>query len=132
MVGNSTFLGATATSIDSTTSFSLMDDVFGVTGTGLTNYYSFNGSLTTPPCTEGLNWRIMATPLELSRAQLAVFRKALAFRQLGVGQGADNRDTQPLNARTVLVSFDPTVSAAPKAVASVVALVVMAAAALAF
>ena len=37
-------------------------------------YYRFNGSLTTPPCTEGVNWFLMDTPVELSTEQINAFK----------------------------------------------------------
>ena len=40
-----------------------------------TGYYTFQGSLTTPPCTEGVAWFILKTPMQLSSGQLTVFAK---------------------------------------------------------
>jgi carbonic anhydrase len=36
-------------------------------------YFTFTGSLTTPPCSEGVRWLVLKTPMEISDAQLAVF-----------------------------------------------------------
>lgn len=36
-------------------------------------YYNFQGSLTTPPCSEGVNWFVLTTPVEASRVQIARF-----------------------------------------------------------
>ena len=62
------------------------------------SYYRYNGSLTTPPCTEGVNWFVMKNPVELSQAQIDQFR---AIYQ-------DNyRPAQPLNGRTFLDASAP-------------------------
>lgn len=37
--------------------------------------YSYVGSLTTPPCTEGVNWLLMSNPVELSTAQIKALQK---------------------------------------------------------
>jgi carbonic anhydrase len=37
------------------------------------NYIAFQGSLTTPPCTEGVLWLILKTPIQLSKEQLSSF-----------------------------------------------------------
>jgi carbonic anhydrase len=58
------------------------------------SYYRFNGSLTTPPCSEGVRWFVMKAPASVSKAQVAQFAKAVGF--------ANNRPVQPLNAREVL------------------------------
>lgn len=39
------------------------------------NYDQLEGSLTTPPCTHGLTWRILKTPMTMSSAQIAQLRK---------------------------------------------------------
>ena len=57
------------------------------------DYYRFNGSLTTPPCTEGVRWFVFKEPVEMSKEQLKIFSKIM---------GKNNRPTQPINARKVL------------------------------
>jgi len=36
-------------------------------------HYHYNGSLTTPPCSENVSWMVMKTPVEMSAAQIAAF-----------------------------------------------------------
>ena len=36
--------------------------------------YRYDGSLTTPPCTEGVKWNIAIRPIEMSSAQIEAFR----------------------------------------------------------
>lgn len=36
-----------------------------------TGYYRYMGSLTTPPCSEGVNWYVMKTPITMSKAQIS-------------------------------------------------------------
>jgi carbonic anhydrase len=42
-------------------------------------YYTFMGSLTTPPCTEGVLWLVMKEPVQASPAQLALFSRLYPF-----------------------------------------------------
>lgn len=58
------------------------------------DYYRFNGSLTTPQCSEGVRWFVIKKPLTASRAQIQQFSKAVGF--------ANNRPIQATNARSVL------------------------------
>lgn len=38
------------------------------------SYYRFMGSLTTPPCSEGVNWHMMKNPITASKAQIEAFK----------------------------------------------------------
>lgn len=58
------------------------------------DYYRFNGSLTTPPCSEGVWWLVMKQPLTVSKQQVETFAHLM--------HGANNRPIQPANARPVL------------------------------
>ncbi|HXT21826.1 MAG TPA: carbonic anhydrase family protein [Thermoanaerobaculia bacterium] len=39
--------------------------------------FRYTGSLTTPPCTEGVNWVVMASPISASGQQIAALARAL-------------------------------------------------------
>ena len=58
------------------------------------DYYDFTGSMTTPPCSEGVRWLVMKTPVQLSEAQLNTFQ--LVFPMSA-------RPIQPTNNRTIQV-----------------------------
>ncbi|CED71841.1 carbonic anhydrase [Aliivibrio wodanis] len=60
---------------------------------GEQTYYRFNGSLTTPPCTEGVTWFVMKNPITVSAEQL------IQFKSLYQG---NNRPVQAINARPIL------------------------------
>lgn len=42
-------------------------------------FYNYAGSLTTPPCTEGVSWIVMAEPLTVSDEDIAQFAKRIPF-----------------------------------------------------
>ena len=55
-------------------------------------YYQFMGSLTTPPCSEGVLWMVLKTPMTISKAQLKLFTQLYPNNA---------RPVQPVNARPV-------------------------------
>lgn len=57
------------------------------------DYFSYDGSLTTPPATEGVRWFVLKESLHLTRAQIEAVDRVYF---------SNNRPTQPLNARFVL------------------------------
>ena len=66
--------------------------------TDLSSYYTYPGSLTTPPCSETVTWLVLKQPAELSASQYAEFRKVL---------GNDFRPVQAQNGRSVRASATP-------------------------
>jgi carbonic anhydrase len=60
------------------------------------DYYAYEGSLTAPPCTEGVTWLVLKQPLELSADQLARYRKIFPNNA---------RPVQPLHGRVVKESL---------------------------
>ncbi|MEO5697993.1 MAG: carbonic anhydrase family protein [Burkholderiaceae bacterium] len=42
---------------------------------GEQRYYTYMGSLTTPPCTEGVLWMVMKTPVPISTEQIGIFAR---------------------------------------------------------
>jgi len=61
------------------------------------SYFTYPGSLTTPPCSEGVRWILLEEPVSMSAEQVAIFREA---------HGQTDRPTQPLNGREVRFSGD--------------------------
>jgi carbonic anhydrase len=56
------------------------------------SYYAYMGSLTTPPCTEGVLWLVLKTPVKVSREQVGVFGRLYAMNA---------RPVQPANGRLI-------------------------------
>lgn len=57
-------------------------------------YYRFSGSLTTPPCSEGVRWILLKTPMTASKEQIEDFERAVKHN--------NNRPVQALNGRIVV------------------------------
>lgn len=60
-------------------------------------YYTYPGSLTTPPCSEIVTWYVLKTPITISPAQKKVFFDNFQLNA---------RPVQPLNHREILSTFE--------------------------
>jgi carbonic anhydrase len=58
-------------------------------------YYTYEGSLTTPPCSEGVRWLVLKSPVQASQAQIA---------QFAARYPRNARPTQALNGRSLVQS----------------------------
>lgn len=61
----------------------------------VSRYFHYSGSLTTPPCAEGVQWFVLANPSEVSQEQVARFREWFPL---------STRPVQPVNGRPVLAT----------------------------
>jgi carbonic anhydrase len=57
-----------------------------------TSYYTYMGSQTAPPCSEGVTWFVLKTPIEISPEEINAFARRYPH---------DVRPVQPLNGRIV-------------------------------
>ncbi|OTQ32231.1 carbonic anhydrase [Gilliamella apicola] len=58
------------------------------------DYYRFSGSLTTPPCTEGVRWIVLEQAVTASDEQIQKFHSTMHHD--------NNRPVQPLNGRVIV------------------------------
>jgi carbonic anhydrase len=59
---------------------------------GNKGYYTFQGSLTTPPCSEEVRWFVLKTPMKITEGEIMAFGKLYPMNA---------RPTQPLNGRAI-------------------------------
>ena len=51
-------------------------------------HYRYEGSLTTPPCTEGVHWAVLKDPVTVSTEDLAQFHERIRFNARPVQRGS--------------------------------------------
>ena len=55
-------------------------------------YFTYSGSLTTPPCSEGVTWFVLKSPVQISQSEIAAFAKKYPHNA---------RPIQPLHGRVI-------------------------------
>ncbi|MEA5567222.1 carbonic anhydrase family protein [Anabaena sp. UHCC 0399] len=55
-------------------------------------YFSYPGSLTTPPCSEGVRWNVLVEPITVSKEEISIFQKLYQVNA---------RPIQPVNGRVI-------------------------------
>ncbi|CAF0736317.1 unnamed protein product [Brachionus calyciflorus] len=80
------------------TSFNLIDILPNLTMANRNGYFRYMGSLTTPPCTEGIIWTVFRQTNSISENQL----KAFYSNKVEI----NHRDVQPLNGRILEFSIE--------------------------
>lgn len=73
------------------------------------SYWSYQGSLTTPPYLESVTWFVLKHPIKCSKTQIQKFRnlKSSLRHDGGVYIKSNHRKTQPLNGRTIVMYDEP-------------------------
>jgi carbonic anhydrase len=65
-------------------------------------YYTYSGSLTTPPCSEGVRWFVLREPVFVSQAAIDHLHEVIAEFPGYDGFPNNNRPVRPLNGRVIL------------------------------
>ena len=75
-----------------------------VAGLDTSQYWSYPGSLTTPPCSEGVKWTVLKDVQSIDDEQLAYFNDLWKDKaEFAQGMG-NNRELMPINDRTLYSS----------------------------
>jgi len=65
-------------------------------------YYTYAGSLTTPPCTEGVRWFVLRRPVQVSEETVDLFHHLIGDFPEYEGYDRNSRPVRPANGRVIL------------------------------
>jgi carbonic anhydrase len=66
------------------------------------SYYNYSGSLSTPPCTEGVRWFVLKEPVFVSQDAIKHLHEVISKLPAYDGFPDNNRPVRPLNGRVIL------------------------------
>lgn len=66
------------------------------------SFFTYTGSLTTPPCTESVRWFVLTHPVDVTSGMLQQFHSLIGQFPGYNGYSNNNRPVAPLNGRTIL------------------------------
>jgi len=66
-------------------------------------FYNYEGSLTQPPCTPGVEWWVSAKPLAATKDEIRFIKRAILESEST--KHGNNRDIQPSNGRRIMVGM---------------------------
>ena len=72
-----------------------------------TGFYRYAGSLTTPACSESVQWFLLKNPVPITPSALAKLHSLISLFPNYGGYPNNNRPIANQNGRTVLKSIDP-------------------------
>jgi carbonic anhydrase len=62
-------------------------------------FFHYKGSLTTPPCSEGVRWFVLQQPINISAGQVEMYTS--------IFEGSTNRPVQPMQGRDIITNKQP-------------------------
>jgi len=65
------------------------------------SFFSYEGSLTTPPCAEGIRWTVLKKAMPIRSDLMALIKSKYSGDMTYASGNGNNRAIQPLNGRTV-------------------------------
>jgi len=67
-----------------------------------TEYFHYKGSLTTPPCSEGVRWFVLKEPVNMSSGQVEMYTS--------IFDAPTNRPVQPIQGREIITNGAPSLA----------------------
>ena len=68
----------------------------------MTEFWEYDGSFTTPPCTEGIKWNVVKQVQPISKAQLDFFKSKLSGDADFANGNGNNRIVQDIEDRVLM------------------------------